>query len=179
MRSLAEHAGSLAPREASDALEALCLLISGSDLREADPLARAATCASVRERIRTYIDRHLDDPASSPAGIAPACRVSRATLYRLFGFDGSVMAYVAGRRLDRSFVALCRSDDGRSSIAQVAFRSGFTSETHFSRSFRARFAMSPREARNRAREGLNPIGIAAGLGPSDWAHTMRRMREAV
>ncbi|MGF3022330.1 helix-turn-helix domain-containing protein [Methylobacterium aquaticum] len=178
LRSLAQHATSLSPREADTAIQALCLLLSGSDLREADPLARAAACASVHDRVCAYIDRHLEDPTLSPAGIAAACRVSRATLYRLFGFDGGVMAYVAGRRLDRAFMALCRSDAERSSIAQVAFRSGFTSETHFSRSFRTRFAMSPREARNRAREGQNPISIAAGLGPSDWVHAMRRMREA-
>ncbi len=177
MRSLAEHAGSLSPREASTAIEALCLLLSGSDLREADPLVRAAACASVHDRICTYIDHHLDDPGLSPAGIAAACRVSRATLYRLFGFDGGVMAYVAGRRLDRAFMALCRPDDGRSSIAQVAFRSGFTSETHFSRSFRTRFAMSPRDARRRAREGLHPAGAAPGLGPRDWLQAMRRIRE--
>lgn len=177
LRSLAAHAGSLSPREASTAIDALCLLLAGSDLREADPLARAAACASVHERVCAYIDRHLDDPALCPAGIAAACRVSRATLYRLFGFDGGVMAYVAGRRLDRAFMALCRSDDGRRTIAQVAFRSGFSSETHFSRSFRSRFAMSPREVRNRAREGLTPVGLAAGLGPSDWAHAMRRMSE--
>lgn len=177
LRSLAEHAGSLSAREASAALDALCLLLSGSDLREADPLVRAAACASVHDRVCAYIDRHLDDPAMNPAGIAASCRVSRATLYRLFGFEGGVMAYIAGRRLDRAFMTLSRSDDGRSSIAQVAFRSGFTSETHFSRSFRARFGMSPRDVRRRAQEGLQPAGAAPGLGPRDWVQVIRRLRE--
>ncbi|SFV16608.1 AraC-type DNA-binding protein [Methylobacterium sp. 174MFSha1.1] len=179
LRSLAEHAGALTPREAGAALDALCLLLSGSDLRQADPLVRAAAGASVHDRVCAYIDRHLDDPALSPAGIAAACRVSRATLYRLFGFEGGVMAYIAGRRLDRAFMALNRPDDGRSSIAQVAFRSGFTSETHFSRSFRSRFAMSPREARRRAHEGLHPADAAPGLGPRDWVQAMRRVRETI
>lgn len=179
LRSLAAHAPSLSPREASTALEALCLMLSGSDLREADPLVRAAANASVHERICTYIDRHLDDPNLSPTGIAAACRVSRATLYRLFGFDGGVMAYVAGRRLDRAFAALSRADGERGSIAQVAYRSGFTSETHFSRSFRSRFAMTPRDARRLAHEGLHPAAAAPGLGPRDWVQTIRRLRETL
>ncbi len=83
------------------------------------------------------------------------------------------MAYVAGRRLDRAFMALCRPDDGRSSIAQVAFRSGFTSETHFSRSFRTRFAMT------RGTPAVAPRGdcirraappSARATGSSDAAH---------
>jgi hypothetical protein len=31
--------------------------------------------------------------------------VSRATLYRLFGFEGGVMAYIAGRRASRGAIA--------------------------------------------------------------------------
>ncbi|OAS19756.1 helix-turn-helix domain-containing protein [Methylobacterium platani] len=177
MGSLARHADALSPREAGSALEALCLLLAGSDLREADPLVRAAAGASVHERICTYIDRHLDDPALSPAGIAAACRVSRATLYRLFGFDGGVMAYIAGRRLDRAFIALSRPDRRPASIAQIAHRSGFSSESHFSRSFRSRFAMTPREARRLAEEGLRPLAAAAGLGPRAWVDRIRLLRE--
>ncbi|BAQ47528.1 helix-turn-helix domain-containing protein [Methylobacterium aquaticum] len=177
LRSLSAHAGALTPREAGSALDALCLLLAGSDLREADPLVRAAASASAHERICAHIDRHLDDPDLTPAGIAAACRVSRATLYRLFGFEGGVMAYIAGRRLDRAFTALCRPEAEHTSIAEVAYRSGFTSEAHFSRSFRSRFAMAPREARRRAREGLAPARVVAGLGPNDWIGTMRRLRE--
>ncbi|MGX7707149.1 helix-turn-helix domain-containing protein [Methylobacterium sp. Gmos1] len=178
LRSLAQHAASLSPREAGAALDALCLLMSGSDLREAEPLVRAAAGASVHNRICAYVERHLDDPGLSPAGVAAACGVSRASLYRLFGFEGGIMAYIAGRRLDRAFMALNRPGDGRS-IAQVAFRSGFASETHFSRSFRSRFAMSPRDARRRAREGLHPAAAAPGLGPRDWVQAMRRLRETI
>ncbi|MFH6781156.1 MULTISPECIES: helix-turn-helix domain-containing protein [Methylobacterium] len=179
LRSLAEHAPSLSPVEASTALEALCLMLSGSDLREADPLVRASAGASVHERICAYIDQHLDDPTLSPAAIAAACRVSRASLYRLFGFDGGVMAYIAGRRLDRAFTALSRPEAERSSIAQVAYRSGFSSETHFSRSFRSRFAMSPRDARRLAHGGLHPVGATPGVGPRDWVRTMHRLRETL
>ncbi|WP_053078735.1 helix-turn-helix domain-containing protein [Methylobacterium tarhaniae] len=183
LRSLADHAASLSPREADAALEALCLLMAGSDLREADPRVRAAAGASVHERICAHIDRHLDDPNLSPASIAAACRVSRATLYRLFGFEGGVMAYVAGRRLDRAFTALSRPDDERTTIAQVAYRSGFTSETHFSRSFRVRFAMTPRDARRLAREGRlarQDRYRISGTSPTprDWVHVMRRLRES-
>jgi len=179
LRSLAVHAPALSPVEASSALEALCLMLSGSDLRAADPLVRASAGASVHERICAYIDRHLDDPTLSPAAIAAACRVSRASLYRLFGFEGGVMAYIAGRRLDRAFTALSRPEAERSSIAQVAYRTGFSSETHFSRSFRSRFAMSPRDVRRLAREGLHPAGTAPGLGPRDWVRTMHRLSETL
>lgn len=179
LRSLAAHALALSPREADAGLDALCLMLSGSDLREADPLLRAAAGASIHERICTYIDRYLDDPALSPAGIAAACRVSRASLYRLFGFEGGIMAYIAGRRLDRAFAVLSRPDGEPGSIAQVAYRCGYASETHFSRSFRARFAMSPREARRLAREGMHPVEGAPGLGPHDWVREMRRLRETM
>ncbi len=40
-------------------------------------------------------------------------------------------------------------------ISQIAFTWGFNDASHFTRSFRAKFDMSPREYRRRAVEGMS------------------------
>jgi AraC-like DNA-binding protein len=99
-------------------------------------------------RIRGYIAAHLDDPELGPDAIARAHFVSRSYLDRLFEDEpSSVWGSIREGRLER-----CRRDladprlAGRT-ILDIATRWGFTSAAHFSRAFRARYGMSPRDAR--------------------------------
>lgn len=177
MAAIASHAGSLSELEMSACIEALCLMLSSSSLRDAEAGVRSAAGASLRSRVASYIDQHLADPELDPDRIAGACHVSRASLYRLFTPDGGVMAFIAGRRLDRAFDLLSHTSVSPPTIAQIGGMVGFVSETHFGRAFRQRFAMTPREARRLPRAAKLSI-LAGGRSPSDWVFAMRQLRQA-
>ena len=104
-----------------------------------------AAAKTLRRMATAYIDRYLAERTLSPESIAAALRLSRSTLYRLFEPDGGVASYVIARRLDRCFDAIAQGRGAH--VGAIAFAHGFASEAHFSRAFRARFGISPREVR--------------------------------
>lgn len=93
-----------------------------------------------------YIDAHLAEPALSPTTIAAGLGMSLRYLHLLFEDGASVGATILGRRLERCHAAL-RDDADHRSISEIAFAWGFNDAAHFSRTFRARFGVSPRELR--------------------------------
>ena len=97
---------------------------------------------------RVYVEENLRDPDLCPAMIAAAIGVSQRYLNKIFESEGqSLSRMIWERRLEN-----CRLDlenpgmDGRS-ITDVALSWGFKNSSHFSRSFRKHFQLSPREAR--------------------------------
>lgn len=99
-------------------------------------------------RLKTYLGEHLRDPDLSPTMVANAHRLSLRYLYNLFEDEGTtIWRYVQHLRLDR-----CRGDIenaalfGRS-LSDIGFSWGFSDPAHFSRAFRSRFDMTPRECR--------------------------------
>src|SRR6185312_2476580 len=111
--------------------------------------------ASVREArrhtIRAYAERNLADPALSPVRVAAHFRMSTRYLHGLSAESGETfMRWVLSRRLAR-----CRKDLNdpvmyKRSIADSAFSWGFQDLSHFGRSFKAAFGMTPRECRTEA-----------------------------
>ncbi|MER7951670.1 helix-turn-helix domain-containing protein [Streptomyces sp. NPDC096079] len=96
-------------------------------------------------RIHGYIEEHLMDPDLSPESIARAHHISVRYLQKLFQNDGSTVSHwIRRRRLE-----FCRLELGRThrrvTMAAVAHRWGFSSPSHFSRSFRGAYGMSPSE----------------------------------
>lgn len=97
--------------------------------------------------IQTYIRDRLDDPALNPESIAAAHEISVRQLHRLFAAaDATVEPWIWNERLAR-----CRHDltqPGVVAISKVAFKWGFSDAAHFSRAFRKRYGLAPRELRN-------------------------------
>lgn len=109
--------------------------------------------ASVREArrhaLRAYVERHLADPTLSPATAAAHFRMSTRYLHGLFAEEGeSFMRWVLSRRLARCRKALEDPDLSARNIADIAFNWGFKDLTHFGRTFKKAFGMTPREWRN-------------------------------
>jgi AraC-like DNA-binding protein len=127
--------------------------------------------ATARRAVCDYIDRHLMDDRLSPESLPRQLRMSRATLYRLFADEGGVAAYILGRRLDRCRALLAADSAGARSIGDIAFSHGFASDAHFSRAFRRRFGMTPREARGTAQPP--PALCGGGQTIADWIATLR------
>lgn len=108
--------------------------------------ARAGLQGVTLERLQQYIGRHLGTELS-PASLAQAFGISRTLLYELFEPLGGVAKYIQQRRLQRAFLALTNPANRRLRIAEIALRVGFSSESHFSRAFRAAFGATPTDVR--------------------------------
>ncbi|WP_405762770.1 helix-turn-helix domain-containing protein [Streptomyces sp. NBC_00045] len=118
-------------------------LLDADTTDEADDASGAVN--EMLSRIHGYIEEHLMDPGLSPESIARAHHISVRYLQKLFQNDGSTVSqWVRQRRLE-----FCRLELGRSNrritMAAVAHRWGFSSPSHFSRTFRGAYGMSPSE----------------------------------
>ncbi|CAM5405148.1 hypothetical protein SSPIM334S_00856 [Streptomyces spiroverticillatus] len=103
-------------------------------------------------RVKEYVLHHLDDPSLTPARIAAAHHVSVRYLHLLFRAEGtSVGRWMLAERLARCRRELSRPPGNARAVSAVAQRWGFVNPSHFSRSFRAAYGMSPREWQAEAR----------------------------
>jgi AraC-like DNA-binding protein len=98
-------------------------------------------------RARNYVEHNLLEPSLNPAKVSEALGVSRSTLYRLFEPLGGVTAFIWERRLHLARAALLDPKRARR-ISEIAFQCGFSSEAHFSRSFRKAFNIRPSDLRS-------------------------------
>ncbi|MGY1842776.1 helix-turn-helix domain-containing protein [Modestobacter sp. SYSU DS0875] len=110
--------------------------------------------------VRSWVLRHLADPELGPGTVAAAHTMSVRQLYRLCSAGGfSLEQWVIDQRLEGARREL--ADQRSRAIAAVARSWGFSDPSHFSRRFRARFGMSPREWR-RVSAGARHPGPRAG-----------------
>jgi AraC-like DNA-binding protein len=116
----------------------------------------------VRLRLaRRFIQTHLWDEALSPAHVARAAGLSRATLYRLFDDTGGVRKYIQMLRLAQLKRSLGNPLEQRP-VAALAFDAGFVSEHHASRSFKQVFGLAPGEFRREIRlSAQSEFGVQA------------------
>lgn len=110
---------------------------------------------------RRYVDARLTDPSLSAASIARAVGISPRHLSRTFASAGTTVPhYVLGRRLAAANAFLHRYEASSMTIAEVAQRCGFTSVSHFSKSFAAQFGERACDVRRRI---MRQRGVAAAL----------------
>jgi AraC-like DNA-binding protein len=60
---------------------------------------------------------------------------------------GTPADYLRGLRLEKAREQMQSEDEKTRSISDIAFSIGFSSTAHFSRAFRDRYAMTPRDCR--------------------------------
>lgn len=95
-------------------------------------------------KILDFIDEQLCDSELGPNEVAAAHFISVRHLHGLFKEHGStVSSVIRARRLDRCYDQLTDPAFAETSVAAIAFANGFAEPAHFSRSFRARFGVSP------------------------------------
>lgn len=114
----------------------------------------AAVAASLMQRAKAEIERNLHLSDLSISRICAVIGLSRASLYRLFEQHGGVRTYIQERRLRRAAEDLTSPALAHRYIYDIAFNWGFSSEAHFSRAFKARFGLSPKQARDMSKAGL-------------------------
>jgi AraC-like DNA-binding protein len=102
-------------------------------------------------RLKCYVDQRLRDPSLSLDGAAAALGISPRYANALLAHDGTSFGrYVLAQRLER-----CRRDlsdplQVHRHITEIAFGWGFNELTHFSRAFKERYGLSPRDWRHRS-----------------------------
>lgn len=111
----------------------------------------------LRQRVIAFVDANLARADLDPALLMRRFSVSRAHLYRMFAAEGGVATVIRDRRLDAAYRKLTHPGSVACSITKIAHDLGFSSSSQFLRAFRARFHITPSDARQ---EGLL-------LGPAD------------
>jgi len=101
----------------------------------------------LRQRVLEFMSQNIHMPEMSSELIQRRFKVSRSHLYRAFAADGGVAKVLRDMRLDAAFLELTRTDRSSRFISEIAFRYGFSSSNQFLRGFRARFGVTPSEAR--------------------------------
>ncbi|TGR77322.1 AraC family transcriptional regulator, partial [Mesorhizobium sp. M2D.F.Ca.ET.223.01.1.1] len=77
---------------------------------------------------------------------------SRRYLHRAFEGEGMTLErFVWDRRLERSKEELLSPARASASISEIAFACGFNSSAHFSRAFKSKYDLAPRQLRERVR----------------------------
>lgn len=101
--------------------------------------------------VKYFIERNLEKPGLDPRSIARETGVSVRKLYRLFEqIDSTPSQWLLERRLIESRRLLQAPQNSSLSVGKVAMSTGFSSFSHFSRSYKQRFGVSPKDDRLRA-----------------------------
>jgi AraC-like DNA-binding protein len=111
-------------------------------------LAREPMENTLALRIMDFARQHLTDPDLTAAKIASAHNISVRHLYTTLSRSGVVLGeWIRIRRLEGCRRELAKSAATGRTISSIAHGWGFGDATHFSRTFREAFGMSPREWR--------------------------------
>jgi AraC-like DNA-binding protein len=128
---------------------------------EGSPASRggaAAARAAHLHRVCQTIETLLSDPDLTLERVAEADGISARSLQKLFAASGqNFSTYLRTRRLERCRLDLTSPMFASLSISEICFRWGFNGSAHFSRTFKERYGVSPRDYR-RARAGDAPAG---------------------
>lgn len=148
VRGLVLHLASLSGKVSETMLSRLgeqCIdlmdvLINHYDKPSLRPMGSANVLLAKR-----LIARHIGDIDLNADRIAAELNMSKSSLERALRANGlSVMSYVWSLRLERAAQRLL-VDTSHGAIKRIAFECGFSNHAHFSRAFKARYGMTPRE----------------------------------
>lgn len=154
----------------SPAIDAMTLAVAGNHVLDLFALAiggngeaRGATGQSSLRAARQLavcksIAARLNDPRLSLPEIAAANGISERYVQRLFDDMGTSFSdYTLGQRLQRAHALLTNALHLHRRISDIALDTGFGDLSHFNRSFRQRYGMTPSEVRA-VRQGRQSSG---------------------
>lgn len=130
--------------ELSQAVMNMCLMTRRRDAEDEQVTSLTSRLGSRNRHLMNavhFLEQHLEEPFSID-DCADHVGVSRRQIERLFRKNLGVtpLQYLAGLRLQHGRALLAETD---MSVLDVAIACGYGSSAHFSKSFRARFGVSP------------------------------------
>ena len=138
------------------------LLVLSAELT-ANRTDSSSSRAALLQRIYATIERSIGSEDTSIAEVAQAEGISERYLQKLFESTGeSFSHYVRERRLQRAWHDLANPAEAAVPISEVAYRYGFSDSAHFSRLFRERFGLPPRELRRREADRQSQGALSNG-----------------
>ena len=142
--AMTEEARSIVGRQLADLL-ALALQSDERVLSSGGSTVRMAHLA----RIESFVRRHIDNPDLGPDEVAAGCGVSVRYLHELLrDTNQSLGSWIRDQRLAAAREDLGNPRDKRA-IGEIAYARGFADQAQFSRAYRARYGITPKEARAR------------------------------
>ncbi|GKQ39208.1 helix-turn-helix domain-containing protein [Streptomyces sp. A012304] len=148
-RSVSSHASALSLDVSTRIGATLLELLATALYDESDSDGRlGAPRTAHMSRARRYIADHIAEPDLSPDMVAQALGISVRYLHAIFrNEDTSPSRWIQGQRLD--IAARLLADPGRTgrTVTDIAYAVGFKDASHFTRAFKSRHGVSPREYR--------------------------------
>ena len=142
--AMSEEARSMVGRQLADLL-ALALQSDERVLSSGGSTVRMAHLA----RIESFVRRHIDNPDLGPDEVAAGCGVSVRYLHELLRDTNQTLgSWIRDQRLAAAREDLGNPRDKRA-IGEIAYARGFADQAQFSRAFRQRYGITPKEARAR------------------------------
>jgi AraC-like DNA-binding protein len=124
------------------------LAASLSEMLRGSPVPMSEYRAVSLLRVKAFVDRHLGNPELNPAFIAQGLKLSTRYINRLFEAEkSSLVRHIWQRRLERCAATLRDGAFAHLSISVIAMQHGFNDLSHFSRTFRVKYGLSPRDFR--------------------------------
>lgn len=157
IRSSARRASEMSPSDfaalADHCADLLALALPSVRGEAAPTRSRSMTM----RRLKQFVERNLRDPELNAAAVSSGVGLSSRYVNDVFKDEGaSLMRYVWMRRLENCRKDLLSPARAGLSISDIAFGWGFNDLSHFSRSFKQSFGVSPRDYRRAA--AAPPLG---------------------
>lgn len=112
------------------------------------PAARSSIVSGRCASVKLFIEQHLRESDLTPCSIAAGMKLSSRYLRMIFASENeTVSAYILRRRLEQCARQIADPAWRGHSMTEIAFGWGFNSAPHFTRTFRDRFGIPPREYR--------------------------------
>jgi AraC family transcriptional regulator, positive regulator of tynA and feaB len=164
-RELFDHAEDMTEDVADRLVEAIPHMLAAATATVGDMApAPSQLRRHHKDQVRRYVREHLPDPALCAEMIGKGVGLSTSYLFELFADEEmTLMRWVRAERLARCRRELADPALRYRSIAHIAQAWGFGDMTHFGRSFREAYGLSPRSWRQAARMDVH----TAKESPSD------------
>ena len=157
VRELWRGSGAFLANGATSRLSEMCmhLLASAYSVVPQARVERSCLVAAHRASVVEYIECNLSAPELTPTTIARALCITPSYLHRIFSDEScTVSRYVMKRRLHECARTMRDPMQRGRTVTAIAAEFGFSSLAHFSRAFRGRYGVSPKEYRHVA-QGTN------------------------
>ncbi|MCJ2136600.1 helix-turn-helix domain-containing protein [Methylobacterium sp. J-026] len=146
LRAFAYSVADMSEAETGIAIEGALHLLrgainGGAERADGEELSRDA----LRSLALARIERCLHDPEFGPDRLAADLRISRSRLYAAFAGGEGIAARIREARLDRAHDRIVMMRKTGIRVTSIMTSCGFTDPAAFSRAFRRRFGLSPRE----------------------------------